>query len=77
MNVFLENGITCLDLHGERHPDVKDVVIDFVYRYQDKLPLRIICGNSQRMINLAEESLILHTITFSSPRFGIIRIEKI
>ena len=56
MNVFLENGITCLDLHGERHPDVKDVVIDFTYRYQDKLPLRIICGNSQRMINLAEES---------------------
>ena len=34
MNVFLENGITCLDLHGERHPDVKDVVIDFTYRYQ-------------------------------------------
>ena len=28
MNVFLENGITCLDLHGERHPDVKDIVID-------------------------------------------------
>ena len=49
MNVFLENGITCLDLHGERHPDVKDVVIDFTYRYQDKLPLRIICGNSQRL----------------------------
>ena len=60
-----------------RHPDVKDVVIDFTYRYQDKLPLRIICGNSQRMINLAEESLISHSITFSSPRFGIIRIEKI
>ena len=77
MNVFLENGITCLDLHGERHPDVKDVVIDFIYRYQEKLPLRIICGNSQRMINLAEESLISHSITFSSPRFGIIRIEKI
>ena len=62
---------------GTSYLYVKDVVIDFTYRYQDKLPLRIICGNSQRMINLAEESLISHSITFSSPRFGIIRIEKI
>ncbi len=49
MNVFLENGITCLDLHGERHHDVPDISIDFVYRYQTELPLLIICGNSQRM----------------------------
>ena len=77
MNVFLENGITHLDLHGERHHNVDDLIIDFVFQYQSEIPLIIICGNSQRMINLAEESLISHSITFSSPRFGIIRIEKI
>ena len=77
MNVFLENGITCLDMHGERHHDVNEMIIDFVYRYQDKLPLRIICGNSQRMIELVEDELNSNSIEFSSPRFGIIRVEKI
>ena len=77
MNVFLENGITCLDLHGERHHDVNKMIIDFVYRYQDQLPLRIICGNSQRMIALVEDELNSNSIEFSSPRFGIIRVEKI
>ena len=77
MNVFLENGITCLDLHGERHHDVPDISIDFVYRYQAQLPLLIICGNSQRMIALVEDELKSNSIGFSSPRFGIIRVEKI
>ena len=77
MNVFLEKGNTCLDLHGEIHHDVHDLSIDFVYRYQDKLPLLIICGNSQRMIDIVENSLKINSIGFSSPRFGIIRIEKI
>ena len=77
MNVFLENGITCLDLHGERHHDVPDMSIDFVYRYQTQLPLLIICGNSQRMISLVEDELKSNSIGFSSPRFGIIRVEKI
>ena len=77
MKVFLEIGITCLDLHGERHPDVENLVIDFVYRNQDLIPLLIICGNSQRMIAIVENSLEINSIKFSSPRFGIIRIEKI
>tara|TARA_Y100000739_G_scaffold23010_1_gene17906 strand:- start:752 stop:985 length:234 start_codon:yes stop_codon:yes gene_type:complete len=77
MNVFLENGITCLDLHGERHHDVPDISIDFVYRHQAQLPLLIICGNSQRMITLVEDKLKSNSIGFSSPRFGIIRVEKI
>jgi hypothetical protein len=77
MNVFLENGITCLDLHGERHHDVTEMIIDFVYRYQELLPLLIICGNSQRMIALVEDELNSSSIEFSSPRFGIIRVEKI
>ena len=77
MNVFLEKGNTCLDLHGEIHQDVHDLSIDFVYRYQDKLPLLIICGNSQRMMDIVENSLEINSIGFASPRFGIIRIEKI
>ena len=31
MNVFDENGITHLDLHGVRHSDVQDEVIDFIF----------------------------------------------
>ena len=69
--------LNSLDLHGIRHHEVDLLVENFVYLNQEDMPLRIICGNSQRMINLAEESLISHSITFSSPRFGIIRIEKI
>jgi|TARA_B100001093_G_scaffold21083_1_gene18847 hypothetical protein len=77
MNIFKEKGITHLDLHGVRHQDAKDEVIDFVYQYQDMLPLIIICGNSNRMIEIAESSLKSNSIMFSKPRFGIIRVEKL
>lgn len=77
MNVFEEKGITHLDLHGEKHEFISEIVIDFVYRYQDCFPLIIICGNSNRMIEIVEESLRESSIIFSMPRFGIIRIEKL
>tara|TARA_B100001093_G_scaffold408723_1_gene397641 strand:- start:76 stop:309 length:234 start_codon:yes stop_codon:yes gene_type:complete len=77
MNVFEEKGITHLDLHGEKHEFISEIVIDFVYRYQDCFPLIIICGNSNRMIEIVEESLRKTSIIFSMPRFGIIRIEKL
>jgi hypothetical protein len=77
MNVFKENGITHLDLHGLRHHEVEDEVVDFIYQYQSQLPLLIICGNSNRMIELVEDSLIKVSAVFSKPRFGIIRVEKI
>jgi hypothetical protein len=77
MNVFKENGITHLDLHGLRHHEVEDEVVDFIYQYQSLLPLLIICGNSNRMIKLVEDSLIKVSAVFSKPRFGIIRVEKI
>ena len=54
MVVFEEKGITHLDLHGEKHEFVSEIAIDFVYRYQDCLPLIIICGNSNRMIENVE-----------------------
>jgi hypothetical protein len=77
MNIFEERGITHLDLHGVRHQEASDEVIDFVYQYQEMLPLIIICGNSNRMIEIVEESLHKTSIMFSMPRFGIIRIEKL
>ena len=77
MIVFNENGITHLDLHGVRHSDVSKEVIDFIFQYQKLIPLIIICGNSNKMIELVESSLNSNSIMFSMPRFGIIRVEKI
>tara|TARA_B100000989_G_scaffold214845_1_gene163412 strand:- start:4225 stop:4458 length:234 start_codon:yes stop_codon:yes gene_type:complete len=77
MKVFKENGITHLDLHGIRHNDVNNEIIDFTYQYQSEIPLMVICGNSNRMIEIVKDSLESHSIMFSMPRFGIIRIEKI
>ena len=77
MNIFEERGITHLDLHGVRHQEASDEVIDFVYQYQEMLPLIIICGNSNRMIKITESSLNSNSIMFSKPRFGIIRVEKL
>ena len=77
MNVFEEKGITHLDLHGVKHNDASDEVIDFVYQYQSLLPLIIICGNSNKMIKISEDVLSSNSIMFSKPRFGIIRVEKL
>ena len=75
MNVFQERGITHLDLHGERHYQVSNLVLDFILRYQKEIPLIIICGNSNEMIKVVTKELVKNTIKYSSPRFGIIRIE--
>ena len=77
MKVFKENGITHLDLHGISHNDVNNEIIDFTYQYQSEIPLMVICGNSNRMIEIVKDSLKSNSIMFSMPRFGIIRIEKI
>ena len=77
MKTFLERGITHLDLHGVKHQDASNEVLDFVYQYQDRLPLIIICGNSNKMIEIASNTLQQSNIEFSSPRFGIIRIERV
>ena len=77
MKVFEERGITHLDLHGVKHQDVSTEVLDFIYQYQELLPSMIICGNSDKMIELAGGCLNKSEVLFSSPRFGIIRVEKI
>ena len=77
MAIFKERGITHLDLHGIKHQDVDVEVRNFIFQYQDLLPLIIICGNSNKMIELVSQSLKTRDIIFSSPRFGVIRIEGI
>ncbi|MDA8925478.1 hypothetical protein N9I84_05280 [Gammaproteobacteria bacterium] len=77
MRVFEERGITHLDLHGIRHQEVSSEVLNFTYQYQDLLPLIIICGNSNKMIEVASSCLESAKIQFSFPRFGLLRIEKI
>ena len=77
MKVFEEKGITHWDLHGVRHHEVESEAFDFVLRYQDLIPLIIICGNSNIMIDIVSKTLRNNNIEFSSPRFGIIRVERV
>ena len=77
METFEEKGITHLDLHGVRHYQVDDIVIDFIYKYQNLLPLIIICGKSSKMIEIVGNTLQNNNIKFSTIRFGLLRIEKI
>ena len=76
MKVIKENGITSLDLHGVSHQEAKIEVIDFVFRFQEELPLKVICGNSSMMINLAKNALEENNISYDSPRYGILRIHS-
>ena len=77
MKVFEERGITHLDLHGVRHNDARTDVLEFVFQYQDLLPLIIICGNSNKMLEIVSTELKKEEILFSSPRFGVLRVENI
>jgi hypothetical protein len=77
MRVFEERGITHLDLHGTKHQDVSSEVLNFTYQHQELLPLIIICGNSNRMIELVSAVLDLNSIGYSLPRFVIIRVESV
>ncbi len=77
MKTFVENGITHLDLHGVRHHEVSELVLDFVLRKQELIPLVIICGNSVKMISITKSCLDSNEIKYQDIRFGLIRVEKI
>ena len=77
MKTFVENGITHLDLHGVRDYEVGELVLDFVLRNQELIPLVIICGNSVKMISITKSCLDKNEIKYQDIRFGIIRVEKI
>ena len=77
MKVSKEKGILHLDLHGISHIDAEIEVQDFCLRYQDQLPLNIICGNSAQMIKIAKNALQILNIGFDEPRYGIVRVMKL
>ena len=51
MKRIMNNSV--LDLHGISHSQVDRIVENFVLLNQQHIPLEIICGNSQKMTNLA------------------------
>jgi hypothetical protein len=73
----MDNNNT-LDLHGIRHHEVDRLVENFIFMNQDTLPLKIICGNSQKMIDLVLNVVKKHNIaTTTMVQYGIIDIYKI
>jgi hypothetical protein len=77
MKTFEESGIRCLDLHGVRHDNVEIELIDFCYKYQEQIPLKIICGNSKKMMDICIKTLGNYGIDYDFQRYGIIMIVKI
>jgi hypothetical protein len=67
-----------LDLHGVSHDQVDRVVENFVLLNQDRIPLEIICGNSQVMVNLVISVLDrIGCENFERIDYGTIMIRKL
>lgn len=67
-----------LDLHGIRHYDVDRLVENFILMNQDQLPLNIICGNSQTMIDIALNVIArIDCKEVSMNRYGVIDILRV
>ena len=67
-----------LDLHGIRHAEVDRLVENFILMNQDEIPLTIICGNSQPMIDLVEAVISrIKCASVTRIQFGVIRIDSI
>ena len=61
-----------LDLHGVKHADVDRLVENFILL--NNPPLTIICGNSDRMIELVTSVLHRHNINYERFIPGQIRV---
>ena len=67
-----------LDLHGISHDQVDRVVENFILLNQDRIPLEIICGNSQVMVNLVISVLDrIGCENFERVNYGTIMIRKL
>ena len=77
MKVSKERGILHLDLHGISHLDAGIEVKDFCFRYQDQLPLNIICSNSAQINKIAKDELLSMDAIYDEPRYGIVRVLKL
>jgi len=67
-----------LDLHGIRHYEVDHKVENFILLNQKMLPLTIVCGNSQTMIELVKTVIErIDCEEVSMNRYGIIVVRKV
>lgn len=66
-----------LDLHGVRHYEVDIKVENFILCNQNQLPLTIICGNSQRMIEHAQTVIDRIGCESVMYRYGTITIRRL
>ena len=69
-----------LDLHGIRHSEVKVEVKNYLFLTQEDCPILIICGNSQKMISLVEDTLNeIHSNyeTGSGTNYGTIMVRSV
>jgi hypothetical protein len=67
-----------LDLHGVRHHEVDLKVENFILLNQDQVPLTIVCGNSQRMIDIVND--VIDSIGCEEvimDQYGVIIIRRI
>ncbi len=66
-----------LDLHGIKHEDVDRIVENFVLL--SELPVRIITGNSMKMIELTKKVIERHQLKWEhhNPNFGAMIITDI
>ena len=66
-----------LDLHGKRHSDVDRIVENFVLL--NECPLKIITGNSQKMIEITKNVIERHQLRWEhhNPNFGAMIITDI
>ena len=65
-----------LDLHGVKHQDVDAIVENFVLTNQNRFPLTVVCGNSVKMVKLAEQTLNRIGCEHTMYRFGVITIGR-
>jgi len=67
-----------LDLHGLKHEQVDRIVENFVLLNQNQIPLEIICGNSQRMIDLVVSVLKrIGCENFERIDYGTVMVRKL
>ena len=66
-----------LDLHGFRHEEVDRIVENFILL--NDLPIRIITGNSNKMIRLTKKVIDRHQLKWEhhNPSFGAMIITDI
>lgn len=65
-----------LDLHGVKHRDVDMLVENFILLNQNSFPLIIICGNSQRMIDLVNSVIDRIGCVREMYRYGVITVAR-